>query len=278
MTDALALSPDASETLRIMAEAARLAGKGLLEAAQNRDRLHITEKTVGDFVSDADHTAEATIAAHLDKAFPRYGWLGEESGARAGGADGLRWIVDPLDGTTNFLKGLPHWAVSIALYQNDTPLCAIIYDPAKSETFSAEFGKGAFLNGRPLQLNQTTALNSALFATGVPAGGRVGHLKHCLRDLEHLMPQCAGIRRWGAAALDLAYVAAGRIDAYWERNLGPWDIAAGALIVEEAGGLMLPLWLGQSLLSSGSFIAGPKDLLRDIVPALDQNIAPSPID
>lgn len=158
-----------------MAEAARLAGEGLLKAAQNRERLQITEKTAGDFVSDADCAAEATIAAHLDEAFPKYGWLGEESGARTGGCNGMRWIVDPLDGTTNYLKGLPHWAVSIALYQNDTALCAIIHDPAKSETFSAELGKGAFLNGIPIRSSQTASLNSALFATGVPAGGRVSY-------------------------------------------------------------------------------------------------------
>ncbi|MEN0001492.1 MAG: inositol monophosphatase family protein, partial [Pseudomonadota bacterium] len=216
-----------------------------------------------------DHRSEAIIAAHLERAFPGYGWLGEESAERPSQIDGLRWIVDPLDGTTNFLKGLPHWAVSIALYQNDAPLCAIIHDPAKAETFSAEQGKGAYLNGQRITVNKNVPLASALLATGVPAGGRSTYLPHCLRDLDNLMPQTAGIRRWGAAALDLAYVAAGRLDAYWERNLGAWDIAAGALIVEEAGGAIVPLWRDRPLLETGSFVAGHESLLEKVLAGLD---------
>ncbi|WP_373636902.1 inositol monophosphatase [Yoonia sp. BS5-3] len=249
------LPKDASDRLHIMGEAARLAGQGLLDASRKLADLTITEKTAGDFVSNADLQAEKTISDHLNAHFAGYGWLGEETGTRPSAQDGLRWIVDPLDGTTNFLKGLPHWAVSIALYQGDRPLAAIIYDPAKSETFSAEAGQGAYLNGRKITVSKDVPLQSALFASGVPAGGRITYLPHCLEDLEKLMPQTAGLRRWGAAALDLAYVAAGRLDGYWERNLGAWDIAAGALIVQEAGGYITPLWPGQGMLESGSFIA-----------------------
>ncbi|MEO1747518.1 MAG: inositol monophosphatase family protein [Pseudomonadota bacterium] len=267
------ISANASQTLRIMADAAAQAGEALLAASRNRDQLAVTEKSAGDFVSDADHRSEAIIAAHLGRAFPKYGWLGEESTERPSQVDGLRWIVDPLDGTTNFLKGLPHWAVSIALYQNDEPLCAIVHDPAKLETFSAERGQGAYLNGSRITVNNTTALNSALLATGVPAGGRSTYLSHCLRDLDQLMPKTAGIRRWGAAALDLAYVAAGRLDAYWERNLGAWDIAAGALIVEEAGGAIMPLFPDQPLLETGSFLAGDPDLLAKVLTGLDRHQA-----
>ncbi|SHH34119.1 myo-inositol-1(or 4)-monophosphatase [Marivita hallyeonensis] len=249
-----------------------LAGEGLIRAARDRSRLSITEKTVGDFVSEADHEAEETIATYLNQSFPGYGWLGEESGERLSQADGLRWIVDPLDGTTNFLKGLPHWAVSIALYRGDDPLCAVIHDPIKAETFSAERGCGAYLNGQPIHVAPSAPLPTMLLATGVPSGGRITYLPHCLSDLDALMPQTAGIRRWGAAALDLAYVAAGRLDAYWERNLGPWDIAAGALIVEEAGGQMLPLWPDRTLLQSGSFLAGHPDTVAGILLSLDRGM------
>jgi myo-inositol-1(or 4)-monophosphatase len=252
---ALELPASASDRLRVMAQAAELAGAGLLAASARRDQLVLTEKTAGDFVSEADLQSEAVIAAHLAAHFPDYGWVGEESQARAGDAGGLRWIVDPLDGTTNFLKGLPHWAVSIALFDGDTPLCAIVYDPPKSEVFCAEAGKGAYLNGRAIAVSRDVPAGAALVASGLPAGGRVTYLGHALQDLERLMPQTAGLRRWGAAALDLAYVAAGRFDAYWERNLGPWDIAAGMLLVTEAGGAFTPLWEGESALASGSFIA-----------------------
>ena len=267
------LAPDASATLRIMAEAAAAAGAGLMRAAEDIAGLGIEEKTTGDFVSDADRAAEETIARMLSQAFPTHGWLGEESGARQVTEDGPRFIVDPLDGTTNFLKGLPHWAVSIALYQGEAPLCAIIHDPVKRETFSAERGRGAFLNGRAITVSPPARMATQLLATGVPSGGRITYLEHCLTDLGTLMPQTAGIRRWGAAALDLAYVAAGRLDAYWERNLGPWDIAAGMLIVEEAGGMIAPLWPERIALQSGSILAGHRDSVAALLPSLDRRMA-----
>lgn len=263
----------ASETLRLMADAASEAARGLIQQARQRGGLTIEEKSTGDFVSEADRHAESTIFKHLQTAFPDYGWLGEETGHRLGMAGGYCWIVDPLDGTTNYLKGIPHWAVSIALYHGEEPVAALIFDPMKSETFSAERGKGAYLNGQPIKIADGPALNAALLATGVPNGGRSTYLGHCLRDLDALMPQSAGIRRFGAATLDLAYVAAGRFDGYWERNLGPWDIAAGALIVQEAGGAVRPLWSGRSLLASGSFIAGPVNLVDTLIGHLDVDVA-----
>ncbi|WP_239479931.1 inositol monophosphatase family protein [Actibacterium sp. 188UL27-1] len=249
-----------------MADAALLAGQGLRVASRQLGGLTITEKTRGDFVSNADLQAEKVIFDHLMRHFPDYGWLGEETQERASGQDGLRWIVDPLDGTTNFLKGLPHWAVSIALFQGDDPRAALIYDPAKAEMFCAENGKGAYLNGQAITVSEAVPFSAAVVASGVPAGGRTTYLPHCLDDLRQLMPQTAGLRRWGAAALDLAYVAAGRFDAYWERNLGPWDIAAGMLIVREAGGRFTPLWADQDVLSSGSFLAS-NGALHDAVEA-----------
>lgn len=248
------LSPKASDTLRVMAEAAYLAGQGLMQASTQRTALKVTEKTAGDFVSDADLAAEETISDYLTQRFPDYGWLGEETGIE-GATSGLRWVVDPLDGTVNFLKGLPHWAISIALCDGDVPLAAVIYDPCKREMFTAEHGKGAFLNGQAITVSHDIDLSAALLATGLPAGGRITYLRHSLEDLEATMPRTSGLRRWGAAALDLAYVAAGRFDCYWERNLGAWDIAAGILLVQEAGGRVTPLWADRSILSSGSFLA-----------------------
>lgn len=269
--DAKQFIPDtASDTLCIMAEAAILAGDALRAASVRLHDLEVAEKTRGDFVSDADRQAETLVFDHLMQRYPTHGWLGEETPERASGNAGLRWIVDPLDGTTNFLKGLPHWAVSIALFQGDDPLAAVIYDPPKGEMFCAEKGKGAYLNRQRITVSHAVPLSASLVATGVPAGGRTTYLPHCLDDLEALMPQTAGVRRWGAAALDLAYVAAGRFDAYWERNLGPWDIAAGMLIVTEAGGMFTALWPDRDVLSSGSFLASNGALHGAIEDALNR--------
>jgi myo-inositol-1(or 4)-monophosphatase len=259
MTEGL-LPAGATAPLRLMVQAALRAGDQLMAAFAQRKTLRVDQKTAGDFVSEADRAAEALIAEILMQAYPAYGWLGEESGARGGQGSDLRWIVDPLDGTTNFLRGLPHWAVSIALCKGDAVLCAVVHDPAKAETFVAELGLGAYLNGERIAVTRGIPLHAALFATGVPAGGRVDYLPDCLEDLGRLMPATAGVRRWGAAALDLAYVAAGRYDGYWERNLGPWDVAAGMLLVTEAGGEVAPLWPDRSVLASGSFIASNGDL------------------
>lgn len=264
------LGPVPSATLRAMATAATRAGDLLRQAARNRSALEVSEKSAGDFVSDADRQAEAEISRTLSAAFPDYNWLGEESGTRTNPKQNLTWIVDPLDGTTNFLKGIPHWAISIALCRDEEILAGLVYDPVKEEMFSAEQGKGAFLNGAPMQVSQTDNFQAALFATGVPAGGRVTYLRHCLRDLERLMPLCAGIRRGGAAALDLAYVAAGRYEGYWERNLGAWDVAAGLLLVTEAGGHVVPLWPDHSILSSGSFVASSMTLAAELTENLDR--------
>lgn len=265
----MSLSPDTSDVLIEMAKAALLAGEQLLKVAHNRNTIEKTEKSAGDFVSEADLMAEAIVSKHLRTRFPQHGWLAEEGGAQAVGTSGLRWVVDPLDGTTNFLKGLPHWATSIALCDGETPIAAIVLDPSKRELFSAESGKGAYLNGHPITVSDETSLASAVLATGLPAGGRITYLPHSLQDIETTMPLSAGLRRWGAAALDLAYVAAGRFDVYWERNLGPWDVAAGILLVQEAGGRITPLWAEKSIFSSGSFLASNGVLHDAIEPRLN---------
>ena len=232
------MSTTASANVNVMIKAARAAARGLLRDFGEVENLQVSRKGAADFVSRADLKAEEVLKAELLGARPAYGWLAEEEGAEIKGADDTRrWIVDPLDGTTNFLHGLPHWAISIALEHKGRIVCAVILDPAKDEIFVAERGGGAWLNDRRLRVSGRREMTEMIFGTGIPFAGTKG-LPDTLRDLSRLMPRCAGVRRWGAAALDLAYVAAGRLDGFWERGLRPWDMAAGILLVREAGGLV----------------------------------------
>jgi myo-inositol-1(or 4)-monophosphatase len=186
--------------------------------------------------------------------------LGEETGETPGADPTRRWIVDPLDGTTNFLHGMPHWAVSIALEHKGEIVSAVIFDAAKDEMFYAEKGAGAWLNdSKRLRVSGRNRLIESVFATGIPFAGNK-YLPATLQDLARLMPQVAGVRRWGSAALDLAYVAAGRYDGYWERGLKPWDIAAGLLIAKEAGAMVEPIREGQSLLDDGHVLVGAEPI------------------
>lgn len=197
-------------------------------------------KGAGDFVSRADIKSEEIIRDTLMEARPAYGWLAEESKEEKS-ADGMhRWIVDPLDGTTNFLHSMPHWAVSIALERKGEIISAVVYDPAKDEMFTAEKGQGAWMNDRRLRVSARREMLEMVFATGIPFANSKT-LPQTLKEFSILMPRCAGVRRWGVASLDLAYVAAGRFDGYWERGVNAWDIAAGSLLVREAGGLIGPL-------------------------------------
>lgn len=230
----------ASANLNVMIKAARKAGRSLVKDFREVENLQVSSKGPGDFVTRADREAERIIKEELRGARPNYGWCGEETGTEDGEDPTRRWIVDPLDGTTNFLHGLPHWAVSIALEHKSEVVAAVVFDPAKDELFTAEKGDGAFVNDKRLRVSGRRDMNSAIFATGVPFGGR-GTLPATLKDLARLMPVCAGVRRWGSASLDLAYVAAGRYDGYWERGINAWDVAAGWLLVREAGGFVEPL-------------------------------------
>jgi myo-inositol-1(or 4)-monophosphatase len=244
-----------SANLNLMIKAARKAGRGLVKDFREVENLQVSSKGPGDFVSKADREAERVIKDELRGARPSYGWLGEETGEEAGEDPTRRWIVDPLDGTTNFLHGLPHWAVSIALEHKGEIVAGVVFDAAKDEMFYAEKGLGAFMNDSRLRVSGRRVMLEAIFATGVPFGGRAT-LPATLQDLARLMPVCAGVRRWGSAALDLAYVAAGRFDGYWERGINAWDIAAGLIIVKEAGGFLGSLREGREILESGSVIAG----------------------
>ncbi|WP_299838743.1 inositol monophosphatase family protein [uncultured Paracoccus sp.] len=243
-----------SANMNVMIKAARKAGRSLVKDFREVENLQVSVKGAGDFVSRADREAERIIKEELRGARPNYGWLGEETGEEAGEDPTRRWIVDPLDGTTNFLHGLPHWAVSIALEHKGEIVAAVIFDPAKDEMFVAEKGGGAFMNDQRLRVSSRGRMIESIFATGVPFGGR-GTLPATLQDLARLMPLTAGVRRWGAASLDLAYVAAGRYDGYWERGIFPWDVAAGILMVREAGGFAEGLREGDHVLESGRIVA-----------------------
>ncbi len=245
---------NASANMNIMVKAARIAGRKLLRDFAEVENLQVSSKGPGDFVSKADTTAEETIREQLTEARPNYGFLGEEFPETFGEDPTRRWIVDPLDGTTNFLHGMPHWAISIALEHRGEIVAAVVYDPVKDEMFTAEKGEGAWLNDRRMRVSGRNEMIEMVFATGVPFGGR-SDLPETLQDLARLMPGCAGVRRWGAAALDLAYLAAGRYDGFWERRLHAWDMAAGILLVKEAGGIVEGINADENPLVSGDIVA-----------------------
>ena len=243
-----------SANLNVMINTARKAGRSLVKDFAEVEQLQVSTKGPGDFVSRADIAAEEIIREELTRARPTYGWLGEEGGETPGEDPTRRWIVDPLDGTTNYLHGMPHWAVSIALEHKGKIVAGVVYDAAKDEMFYAEKGVGAYMNDQRLRVSGRRSLIECVFATGLPFGGR-RDLPETLQDLARLLPATAGVRRWGAASLDLAYVAAGRYDGFWERQLKPWDLAAGIVIVQEAGGFVEALEEGESILDTGAIIA-----------------------
>lgn len=242
-----------SANMNVMLKAARKAGRALAKDFREVEHLQVSTKGAGDFVSKADITAEQIIKSELMNARPTYGWLAEEGGEEEGKDPTRRWIVDPLDGTTNFLHGLPHWAVSIALEHKGQIVAGVIYDASKDEAFFAEKGGGAFVNEKRLRVSARDKMIESIFATGVPFAGR-SDLPETLQDLARLMPTCAGVRRFGSAALDMAYVAAGRYDGFWERRLNAWDLAAGIIIVREAGGMVEPLVKDRDILETGNVI------------------------
>ena len=253
-----------SANLNVMIKAARKAGRSLVKDFREVENLQVSSKGPGDFVSRADREAERIIKEELRGARPSYGWLGEETGGDDGEDPTRRWIVDPLDGTTNFLHGLPHWAVSIALEHKGEIVAGVIFDAAKDEMYYAEKGMGAYCNETRLRVSGRSRMIESIFATGVPFGGK-STLPATLQDLARLMPACAGVRRFGAAALDLAYVAAGRYEGYWERGIQPWDIAAGIVLVKEAGGFVGPVRDGRDIFESGGIIAGNAEMYEPLV-------------
>jgi myo-inositol-1(or 4)-monophosphatase len=243
-----------SPILNVMTAAAHKAARGLVRDLGELEHLQVSKKGPADYVSKADRRAEGILRAELSRARPSYGLLMEESGAVAGSDTSNRWIVDPLDGTTNFLHGIPHFAISIALERDGDPFAGVIYSPVYDEMYVAEKGAGAYLNGRRLRVSARKSVEAALFATGIPFRGLPDH-DLFLRQLQAVMKVSAGVRRFGSAALDLAYVAAGRYDGYWENGLNPWDLAAGIVLVREAGGFVTDLAGGRKMLSGGGVLA-----------------------
>lgn len=240
-------------TLNIAIRAARDAGRIIDRYRDRIDNLTISSKSRNDFVTEVDKMAEQEIVKQLHKAFPDHGILAEESGELAKGE--YQWIIDPLDGTTNYISGVPHYAVSIALRYRGRMEHAVIYDPAKDDLFTASRGSGCQLNERRLRISTRKTMEGALLATGIPFR-EDQDLDTFIRTMRALMPDTAGIRRPGSAALDLAYVAAGRFDGYWEFGLQPWDMAAGLLMVQEAGGVVGDPYGGKDHFESGDVVAG----------------------
>ena len=247
--------------MNVMHQAVRKAARGLTRDFGEVEHLQVSLKGPGDFVTAADTRAETILFEELSRARPGYGFLMEERGAVEGADKTHRWIVDPLDGTTNFLHGIPLFAISIGLERDGEIVAALIYNPASGETFTAERGKGAFLDDRRIRVAGRTTLEDCVIATGIPHRGRPDHALF-LQECEIVMSRCAGIRRMGAASLDLAWLAAGRFDGFWERNLESWDMAAGILIMREAGGYVTGLTGKQDMLSSGGLIAGNEQIHR----------------
>ena len=253
--------------LDAMIAAARAAGRSLVRNLAKGDRLSISRKGRGDFVSDADLAAEKRIATILRTGFPEYGFLMEESGLEEGRDADRRWIVDPLDGTTNFLYGVPYFAVSIALQERGEIVAGLVFDPLRKEMFTARRSDGAFLNGRRLNVSARRQISEGLIVAGIPL--RQYHKRDVFsHQLAALRASVGAIRNMGAAALDLAYVAAGRYDAYWEEGQAPWDIAAGLLLVEEAGGRCTDLAGKATMLQSGTVLATNRHLHRSLQAAL----------
>ena len=243
-----------SPVINVMAAAALKAARGLIRDFGEVEQLQVSIKGPGDFVSAADLKAERTLKAELGRARPGYGMLFEEGGASEGSDKRHRWIVDPLDGTTNFLHGIPHFAISIGLERDGEIIAGVVYEPTRDEMFWAEKGIGAYLNDRRLRVSARRQLGEALIGTGLPFIGRGDHPAF-LATLAAVMGATSGVRRFGAAALDLAYVAAGRYDGFWEFGLFPWDLAAGLLLVREAGGFVSDLAGGQTMMQSGDVLA-----------------------
>jgi myo-inositol-1(or 4)-monophosphatase len=265
-----------SPALNVVVAAVRKAGRGLLKDFGEVQNLQASVKGPGDFVSEADRRAEEVLRSELMHARPAFAFLGEEGGGSGASAWEFRWVVDPLDGTTNFLHGIPHWAISVGIEKriSDTAtelVAGVIYNPASDELFWAEKGNGAYLNDRRIRVSARRSMLEALFATGIPFA-KVQRKAEFSATLSALMPQVAGIRRFGSAALDLAWVAAGRYDGFWELGLNRWDIAAGLVLVKEAGGFVSDPDGGDPYLN-GHVVAANPNLFAALREAVKQGMA-----
>jgi len=257
-----------SALMNVMTAAALKAGRGLKRDFGEVENLQVSIKGPGDFVTIADKKAERTIFEELSKARPGYGFIMEESGAVEGADKSHTWHIDPLDGTTNFLHGLPIFAVSIGLEREGQMVAGVVYNPATDDIFIAEKGQGAYYNNRRIRVSARRDVAEGLVATGIPPLGKAASHPRFKAELASVMTRAGGVRRLGAASLDLAYLAAGRFDAYWERGLYSWDMAAGLVLVREAGGYITDADGGQKMLTGGSICAGNEYVQRQLLDLL----------
>lgn len=257
--------------LYVAVRAARRAGDLIARAFDERDTLKVHQKSDRDYVTDVDQRAEALILREITQHYPDHGIIAEESGKRTNPTASIQWYVDPLDGTTNFIHGYPHFAVSISAWKDGKPLLAVVHDPIRDETFEAKNGGGAFVNRRRLRVTAEKQMERALFASGMPSYQRE-HIDLFQVRMDACMRVMDGYRRGGSAALDLAYVAAGRLDVYWEAGLKPWDIAAGYLLVQEAGGLATDIEGATIDLEKGDILAANPHLHGDVCKLLKSTL------
>jgi myo-inositol-1(or 4)-monophosphatase len=257
--------------LNIAVRAARSAGDIIARSVERLDTLTVEVKAQNDFVSEVDRRAEQEIIYVIKKSYPDHAFIAEESGEN--GDSEYQWIIDPLDGTTNFLHGFPQFAVSIALKHKGKLEHGVVYDPMRQELFTASRGGGAQLDGRRIRVTQRRGLDGALLGTGFPFKQQQ-HLDAYLGTFKALFPMTAGIRRPGSAALDLAYVAAGRLDGFWEIGLNPWDMAAGVLLIREAGGLVSDFGGGDDFLQTGNVVAGNPKVFKAILQSIQRHLTP----
>jgi myo-inositol-1(or 4)-monophosphatase len=258
--------------LNTAVKAARRAGNIINRATRNLDVVAVKEKAANDFVSEVDREAERAIISTLHEAYPGHAILAEESGAS--GTSEYRWIIDPLDGTTNFLHGFPHYAVSIALEHRGTVTQGVIYDPGRNDLFTASRGRGAFLNDTRLRVSKRSQLKPSIIGTGFPFK-ELAHLDPYMRMLVDIMKGTAGVRRAGSATLDLAYVAAGRLDGFWELGLSRWDVAAGSLLITEAGGLVGDLEGNDTWMDTGNIVAATPKVFVELLKVIGPHLTPA---
>ncbi len=254
--------------VNIAIQAARQASKTVLRSIDRLDSLKVTLKARNDFVTEVDHRSELEIIQVIRKSYPDHAILGEETGHSETDSE-YCWIIDPLDGTTNYIHGFPHFSISIAVKNRENLEAGVIYDPIRNELFAAARGYGATLNDRRIRVSTLKKLEEALIGTGFPHR-EIEQFLPFLKILENIFPKCAGIRRAGSAALDLAYVAAGRLDGFWEAHLKAWDMAAGALIVQEAGGIICDYQGQTNFLNNGCIIAGNAKIQEAILEIIQQ--------
>lgn len=251
--------------LNIATQAARQASRIILRFMDQMDKVEITEKSQNDFVTQVDKLSEEMIITHIKKAYPDHCILSEETGYQKGYNEEYCWVIDPLDGTRNFMHGLPQFSISIAVMKNNAAELGLIYDPIRQELFTATRGQGAYVNSRRMRISQTQKLSQALIGTGFPYQNKDNTQKY-ISAFEKVFSNCGDIRRAGSAALDLAYVAAGRLDGFWQMSgLQIWDMAAGSLMIKEAGGIVCDFKGGETYLENSKIVAGNPKILRELI-------------